>query len=718
VTRLVAMPSSLSPPANARPGASAEAKLALVEFLLGCDDLGTCAQHSVEWLARYVGTKQAMCAALDADPNRLFGISSQGMSSARAVEFVLDLGDRKHALVDALHREQPTYFPRGPKQPRTPLGDVSFHALPLAARRTEGDQAVGLLLVSATSGQVNSETAWVADVLGEKLLRLRSGGVMAEKQFRRERALLYSVINAVTDPILLTDTEGKLIIANARAEKLFSAREDESEGRRRAVALNNMLFTAALASKTVEHPDHAKNELLLVDPLEGSDLLFEFLTSSVKEPDGQMGVASVLRNVTDLGRATQEIGESVRKLHAAQAEIRSERHRLDLIIDSVADPIVVTDAAGDIVILNAPAERLFTVPAGGGEEGQRRVRANDAHFSSFVSNLLFSGEDMRWKGEISLIDPITGAPMPVEAVSGKILTERGEISTVVTILHDRTEALEKARLYEQLKRASDELEAKVQAATAELADQNELLRRQAIELEQASAAKSQFLANMSHEFRTPLNAILGYTNMLLQGVSGDMNPPQKKSLTRIDSNARHLLEIINEILDITRIEAGRMPLNVSSFKLPELLREVIAELEPIIQRSKLPVSTELAEGLPVLVSDRQKVKQIVLNLLSNALKFTHQGMIRVATFQNEETREVIISVSDTGIGIEEKDQEKIFQDFQQVDQSPTRAYGGTGLGLSICRRLAQMLGGRITLQSMVGKGSTFSLYLPRRPKRP
>ena len=137
-----------------------------------------------------------------------------------------------------------------------------------------------------------------------------------------------------------------------------------------------------------------------------------------------------------------------------------------------------------------------------------------------------------------------------------------------------------------MKHASDELERKIQAATADIAQQNELLRRQAIELEQASALKSQFLANMSHEFRTPLNAMLGYTSMLLQGVAGAVAPPVKRQLSRIESNGRHLLTIINEILDISRIEAGRMPLQLSTFAIGDLVSEARAELEPIILRSK------------------------------------------------------------------------------------------------------------------------------------
>jgi signal transduction histidine kinase len=170
-----------------------------------------------------------------------------------------------------------------------------------------------------------------------------------------------------------------------------------------------------------------------------------------------------------------------------------------------------------------------------------------------------------------------------------------------------------------LKQASDELERKIQAATADIAQQNELLRRQAIELEQASALKSQFLANMSHEFRTPLNAMLGYTSMLLQGVAGSIDPAVRRQLARIESNGRHLLTIINEILDISRIEAGRMPLQFAQVKVPELIGEVRAELEPIILRTRLTVTTQLDRDLPALATDRQKVKQILLNLLSNAL---------------------------------------------------------------------------------------------------
>ncbi len=341
------------------------------------------------------------------------------------------------------------------------------------------------------------------------------------------------------------------------------------------------------------HSEMARRELLLVDPLEGSDLLFELLSSRATDERQGTYVVSILRNVTDLARAKEEIEESYRTLRLAQAEVRDERHRLDLIIDSVADPILVTDQEGDIVLMNEPAERLFTAPKSASDSVMRHVRANGAHLTSFVSNVLTRGGEQRYRGEIQLTDPHTGRLSPVEGLAGQILSEQGELMWVVTILHDLTEALEKARLFEQLKEASAELERKVQEATAELAQQNELLRRQHIALEQASALKSQFLANMSHEFRTPLNAILGYTHMLLNGVTGPISDPQRKSLTRIDSNSQHLLALINDILDITRIEAGRMPLNLSTFKIPALVEEVMSELEPIIKRSNLSVRSTM-----------------------------------------------------------------------------------------------------------------------------
>ena len=697
------------------PGVDTEAKLALVEFLLTEVDLQASARRAIDWLTAHSDVEQALMVVAEPGGGPLLLVAEHGVSSSAIVDFSLTRDDEGHPLVHAMDRPEPTYFDGSLTQFRPPIEGVPFHAIPL--RSDDDPVAHGLLLVSASSPEINPEVAWLARMLGRQISRQLSRQTLAETRFGQERMLLYSIINAVTDPILLTDTEGKLIIANTHAEKLFAAPEGASEGWRRAVALNNMLFSAALSTSAVTQLELARRELLLVDPLEGSDLLFELLSSRATDERQGTYVVSILRNVTDLARAKEEIEESYRTLRLAQAEVRDERHRLDLIIDSVADPILVTDQEGDIVLMNEPAERLFNAPPSAGDAALRHVRANGAHLTSFVSNVLTRGGEQRYRGEIQLVDPVTGKPSPVEALAAQILSEQGELVWVVTILHDLTEALEKARLYEQLKEASAELERKVQEATAELAHQNELLRRQHIALEQASALKSQFLANMSHEFRTPLNAILGYTHMLLNGVTGAVSDAQRKSLSRIDSNSRHLLALINDILDITRIEAGRMPLNLTLFDVPELVDEVMAELEPIIKRSNLVVRSRMPRGLPAFRSDRQKVKQIVLNLLSNALKFTPTGSVTIAAEYDVKGRSFSIEVADTGVGIASDDQAKVFEDFRQLDSSPARGYGGTGLGLSICRRLAQMLDGTIELQSAPGAGSTFTLRLPARIRR-
>ncbi|PYO54356.1 MAG: histidine kinase, partial [Candidatus Rokuibacteriota bacterium] len=177
------------------------------------------------------------------------------------------------------------------------------------------------------------------------------------------------------------------------------------------------------------------------------------------------------------------------------------------------------------------------------------------------------------------------------------------------------------------------------------------------------------------------------------------------------------LAIINDILDISRIEAGKMPLTLTQFDLKDLVAEVLAEVEPIISRSQLAVTSHLSGDVPLLKTDRQKIKQIVINFLTNAIKFTPQGSVEVRAGYMSDADHIAISVADSGIGISAEDRERIFEDFRQADNSPTREYTGAGLGLAICRRLAGMLDGAITLDSEVGRGSTFTLSVPREVKR-
>ena len=703
-------------PRSSGPGRAA--RLELLEALLVVNDPAQCAQRALAWLQRRAAIRRGAClAAHPGDGPRLVPVASLGVPLNRIEAYSVDLVLREHPLTRALLAAQPIVIsPNGDTVAVTPLGRCEVYAIPLAPL-DPSDLPAGLMLVTPLTPPLVREARWLGRVLGPRLASLVGTARLeqSEQRLQRDRRQLSTIINAVTDPILLTDGEGRIIIANARAEALLATDDDQSEGRRRAVALNNMLFSAALTRQSIEGVGAPRHEVPLVDPVDGSDLLFELISTTTTGAREGTGIVSVLRNVTDLQRATAELEENYRKLRQTEAGARAERDRLDLVIDSVADPILVTDPGGNTVMMNAPAEHLFTAPESASAEAQRIVQANDAHFSSFVSNLFFEGGTLRRSGGIGLVDPATGTSLPMEAISGKIVSDGGEVTALVTILHDRTEELERARLYEELKRASAELERKVREATAELVRQNELLRRSHIALEQASTLKSQFLANMSHEFRTPLNAILGYTSMLLKGVSGELSAQQRRNLERIDSNSQHLLSIINDILDITRIEAGKMPLTLGDFPIPDLIREVLAEVEPLIARTRLAVTSRIDGALPPLRSDRQKLKQIVINLLTNALKFTPQGWVTVTAGHDAAGDRVAIAVADSGIGISLKDQEVIFEDFRQADDSPTRQYTGAGLGLAICRRLASMLGGELTVRSALGEGSTFTLTVPCRP---
>jgi PAS domain S-box-containing protein len=694
----------------------AEDKLALTELLMGTVDASVCAQKGLEWLGRHLGPGRALLATAATDPGRLWGIAALGISPARTGEFVLDLDDRRDPLVMVGWSGQPQHFRPGPRQPETPLESVPFYAVPLRPDRES--PPLGMLLMEGDEPNIDDDVLWFADLLGEKFRGLRLRNVTADPGVDRERHLLYSIINAVTDPILLTDEGGKLIIGNMRAEQLFAFRPEESEGRRRAVEINNLFFSSALAGRLVEENTSSAREVILVDPEDGSDLLFELLTSRMSLDRDTSAVVSVLRNVTDLGRARQELEENYRRLMEAQVQMRTERNRLDLLVDSVGDPIIVTDPAGDILMTNSPAERFFTPDEASDKDAQRRVQANVAQFSSFISGLMLqsgtTGTQQRWRERLVITEPETGRAVPMEAVAGSMMAGPSELNGVVTVLHDQTETIERERLYAELQEASAGLELRVREATAELANQNELLRRQALALEQASAAKSQFLANVSHEFRTPLNAILGYSLMLMDGFYGQLSEEQARTVQRIDANSKHLATLINDVLDIERIEAGRMPLQISQFSAQDVVREVMEELQGVIAQSSAAVNVALPSDLPRLKSDRQKLKQILVNLLSNALKYTKEGTVEIMAAHDAAAGRLTLGVRDSGIGIAPDDHVRIFEPFQQAKRVITRPQGGTGLGLAISRRLAQMLGGDIAVTSALGAGSTFTVSIPVR----
>ena len=262
---------------------------------------------------------------------------------------------------------------------------------------------------------------------------------------------------------------------------------------------------------------------------------------------------------------------------------------------------------------------------------------------------------------------------------------------------------ERKRAEEALRDAHAALEHRVAERTAELSAANERLK-------ELDRLKSQFLASMSHELRTPLNSIIGFTSLLRRGLSGPMTDEQTKQLGIVQSSASHLLGLINDLLDVSRIEAGKADLHCEPFDFVDVVHEVIRTMQPMAGRKGLPIVMCVHQPTIPMRGDRKRSVQILLNLVSNAIKFTQSGGVRIIT--RTSPTKLLVEVADSGIGIKSEHIGMLFEAFRQLDGSAKRVYEGTGLGLYLCRKLLCMMGGEIFVQSEYGKGSRFLYSLP------
>jgi PAS domain S-box-containing protein len=283
--------------------------------------------------------------------------------------------------------------------------------------------------------------------------------------------------------------------------------------------------------------------------------------------------------------------------------------------------------------------------------------------------------------------------------------ERSFAGSMADLVSLSLEAAQRRQAEAELRQAHASLEVKVAERTRELAAANE-------QLKELDRLKSEFLATMSHELRTPLNSIIGFTGILRQGLPGPVNPEQSKQLGMVYNSATHLLGLINDLLDLSRIESGRMEVHPEKFQLAAVVEEVAQSLRPQVQAKGLTLETQLDDPAFALETDRKKTFQILLNLANNAVKFTGKGRVHIDVKTTPAAAAVV--VSDTGIGIKPEHMGRLFEAFRQVDGSARRVYEGTGLGLYLCRKLATMLGGTIGAESEFGVGSRFTFTLPRR----
>jgi PAS domain S-box-containing protein len=730
----------------ASPQLTGERLAELLSAISEAPDFTTGATFMIAQIADILGARRAIAITLDSPPRRFVGTASIGFDDAPPPSISLSTDDLSSPIVVAALSLYPVSCDGASPLPGIPFGEWTAIPFPqpqyrgaphmlsdaeldlvqldgcqvrrrnaAERRRRYGHAPGGVALIEAS---VDDETL-IAVMHATSLAGPVLARMAAVEEFRlstgrldQQREMLTAIVNSLPDPIVIINAEHDIVVQNKRAEHLLSTDDKDSEGRRRAVEINNLLFTSHLSKAAMGVSETAgSRELNLVDPDEGTDLLFEVLTHDLGGVEiSQVGsTVSVLRDVTDLRRAANELERQVQRVRLAEIDAKRERDRLNLILENVADPILVTDDRSNIILMNKQAEQLFESDDSVRWERAAMVQENDTKFTTFISDFTISPSLAR-REQMKLRIPDTGIELPVEVVSGKILNRRGEPLAIVSVLHDLTEQAENERLYDELKTFSSQLEERIRAATADLAEQNTRLQWQSRELEKANRLKSEFLASMSHELRTPINALIGYASLMLDRIYGDLTPRQEEGLNRIQGAAQHLLALINDILDLAKIEAGRMPLHLDDVTLADIVTEISQQIEPLVKKKKLSFNVEMPPTQLTLHTDRTKVKQILLNLLSNAVKFTHKGGIWVTISKDEE--DLRFDVRDTGIGIKESDIESMWEDFRQVDQSRTREFGGTGLGLSITRKLVDALGGHVFAESVFGKGSTFTVVLP------
>lgn len=482
------------------------------------------------------------------------------------------------------------------------------------------------------------------------------------------------ILNQTPDAVIVTTPAGEVLCWTQGAQAVFGYSSDEALGRQL-----DALIASAQAGDGADLLRQAVSQGIasyesLRQAKDGTLVYIDGSCKVVRDADGQPEyILWSKKDVTAL--------KVLRDAKLIEA-------RYDGILDSMPDAIIMANAAGRIVLANRQAEQLFGYPRHAlrgmvlEQLMPRRFRADHIkHRAGFGVQPLVrpmgSGRDLYGLRS-------DGAEFPVEISLSPVATEEGAL--VMSAIRDIS-----------------------QRKQIELA-----LQEKNVELAKAVATKDRFLAGMSHELRTPLNAIIGFTGTMLMKLPGPINDEQSKQLRMVQSSARHLLSLINDLLDLTRIESGRVELDVEPVPCCELIDEVLTSFKSQARSKGLALEFEPPPEPLTVSSDRRAVQQILMNLLHNAIKFTNNGtvLVRLARSAMGARPCAAISVSDTGIGIGNEQRGALFQAFSQLDGNALRQFEGTGLGLHLSSRLAALLHGEILFDSEYGKGSVFTLALP------
>ncbi|MEQ8221292.1 MAG: PAS domain S-box protein [Candidatus Eremiobacterota bacterium] len=523
-----------------------------------------------------------------------------------------------------------------------------------------------------------------------------------EKELREGELRYRTLFETAGDAIMLMRGE-RFVDCNARTLSLFGCSREEFIGS------SPYKFSPPL------QPDGRRSEEKAIENITGAIMgearFFEWehcrfdgtpfpaeVTLNRMELGGEILLQAIVRDITERKKFGKRLAESEQKYRE--------------LVEQANSIILRWNSSGQITFLNEFGQRLFGYSAG--EIIGRHV------IGTIVPWTESSGRDLRQLMEQICADPEAfeqnvnenvrrnGERIWISWTNRVVLDSTGQVAEILSVGTDITERRlaeeEIRRLHKDLQQYAAELESRVAERTAELAVALD-------HAEESDRLKSAFLATMSHELRTPLNSIIGFTGILLMGLVGPLNEEQEKQLVMVQDSARHLLELINDVLDISRIEAGQFQLACERFDMKSTIEKSLEKIIPLAEKKRLALTSVIDPSVGEIYGDRRRVEQIIINLLNNAVKFTDCGEVRIESRIEDEW--IVTDVIDTGIGIRSEDMDNLFKPFRQIDTGISRQYEGTGLGLSICKKLVEAMGGNIYGESKFGSGSIFTFTMPR-----
>ncbi len=579
-------------------------------------------------------------------------------------------------------------------------------------------------------------------ILLDRKITTKSGVDESEKQGIRNE----QIIQTMLDGFILADQQGRILKVNQAYCKMVGYSEAEllqmnirqMEGKRSAVEIEQWIERLIARGTDQFKTQHIHKSGYTIDLN---------ISISIMKNDGVQLIAAFVHDISEQIKDEAKINQRTKELAAINAIGRQVSRTLSVeeVIAAGIKGMLETvhpDAAfyfhreGDRLILKKFEPLIAKVRMGEVPEhrvGECMCGLAVKHQKAMYSRNIFKDLRCTWN-ECKKAGSRSFAALPVFS-GGEVIGVLGLASDkerdfeeravfLETLANTIATSLKNAQLYEEIQYHAAQLEDAVRERTAEIQERYDEVERLNSAMEamtedlklavkkaqSADELKSAFLASMSHELRTPLNSIIGFISIILQGLSGPLNAEQTKQLAMAKSSAMHLLELINDVLDISKIEAGQIIITKEKFPMREAVQKVVTGLIPLAEKKRLHLKYHIAGNLGTLVNDRRRIEQVLVNLINNAIKFTSAGEVRVDC--RSENNRIITAVSDTGIGISRKNMTKIFNEFEQLESGLDRKHEGTGLGLSISKKLTKLLGGELTVDSTVGKGSTFTLYLP------